>query len=126
MIGFATLENSGFLFNICIGILLAGLIGIVIVSERLKPYLSALVVLLVSFITSLLAIQGISSNGLEFFIPGGSFIGDIPLRIDALSAWFMLIINLTVTTGVLYGIGYLRAYQPIKSVITLHWVLLVL
>ncbi|MBW8330585.1 MAG: hypothetical protein K0M40_01075 [Prolixibacteraceae bacterium] len=126
MIGFATLENSGFLFNIYIGILLAGLIGIVIVSERLKPYLAALVVLLVSFLTSLLAIQGIHSNGLEFFIPGGSFIGDIPFRIDALSAWFMLIINLTVTTGVLYGIGYLRAYKPIKSIITLHWVLLVL
>jgi len=126
MIGLASLENSGFLFNTYIVILLAGLAGIVVVSEKLKPYFSALVVLLISFITSFLAIKGISSNGLEFFIPGGSFIGDIPIRIDALSAWFMLIINLTVSTGVFYGIGYLRAYKPIKSVMTLHWVLLVL
>ncbi|MDP3433702.1 MAG: proton-conducting transporter membrane subunit [Bacteroidota bacterium] len=126
MIGFTSLENSGFLFNIYIGILLTGLIGIVVVSEKLKPYLSALIVLLVSLITSLIAIKGINSNELEFFIPGGSFIGDIPFRIDALSAWFILIINLTVTTGVLYGIGYLRAYKPIKSIITLHWLLLVL
>jgi len=126
MIGFTSLENSGFLFNIYIGILLTGLIGIVVVSEKLKPYLSALIVLLVSFITSILAIKGISSKGLEFFIPGGSFIGDIPFRIDALSAWFVLIVNLTMITGVFYGIGYLRAYKPIKSIITLHWLLLVL
>lgn len=126
MTGFAGLENTGFLFNTYIGILLAGLIGIVVISERSKPFLSALVVLLVSFTTSLMAIKGISLNGLEFYLFGGSFIGNIPFRIDALSAWFMLIINLTVTTGVLYGIGYLRAYKPIKSIITLHWVLLVI
>ncbi|HEY3370026.1 MAG TPA: proton-conducting transporter membrane subunit [Prolixibacteraceae bacterium] len=126
MMGFAEVENIGFLFNIYIGILLAGLVGIVVVSERLKPFFSAAMVLLVSFITSVMAIEGINSNGLEFTLCGGSFIGDIPLRIDALSAWFMLIINLTVTTGVLYGIGYLRAYKPSKTIITLHWVLLLI
>ena len=126
MIGFEGLDNTGFLFNSYIGILLAGLMGIIMVSERLKPFMSALIVILVSFITSLLAIKGISSHGLEFYLYGGSFIGDIPLRIDALSAWFMLIINLTVTTGVLYGIGYLKAYKSIKSILTLHWALLVI
>ncbi len=126
MTGFAGLENTGFLFNTYIGVLLAGLIGIVVISERLKPFITALSVLLISFITSLIAIKGISSNGLELIIYGGSFIGDIPLRIDALSAWFMLIINLTISAGVIYGIGYLRAYKPIKSIITLHFVLLVI
>jgi hydrogenase-4 component B len=126
MIGFEGLENTGFLFNTYLGIFLAGLIGIVVISERLKHFISVLSVLLISFITSLIAIKGISSNGLELNIYGGSFIGDIPLRIDALSAWFMLIINLTISTGVIYGIGYLRAYKPIKSIITLHLVLLVI
>ena len=126
IMGFAELENTGFLFNSYIGILLAGLIGIVVLSERLKPFFSASIVLLVSFVTSIIAIKGIGSNGLEFHLFGGSFIGNIPLRIDALSAWFMLIINLTVTTGVLYGIGYLKAYKPVKTIITLHWALLVI
>ena len=126
MMGFEGLENTGFLFDTYIGILLAGLIGIVVLSERLKPFFSAAIVLLVSIVTSLIAIRGISQNGLELHLFGGSFMGDIPLRIDALSAWFMLIINLTVTTGVLYGIGYLKAYKPVKTIITLHWALLVI
>jgi len=126
MIGFEGLNNTAFLFNSYIGILLAGLLGIIIVSERFKSFIMALIVILISFITSLLAIKGINSNGLEFFIFGGSFIGDIAFRIDALSAWFMLIINLTMTTGVIYGIGYLKAYKPIKSILTLHWALLVI
>ena len=126
MIGFEGLDNTGFLFNTYVGILLVGLLGIIMAPERLKPFMSALIVILISFITSLLAIKGINLNGLEFFIFGGSFIGDIAFRIDALSAWFMLIINLTMITGTLYGIGYLRAYKPIKSILTLHWALLVI
>ena len=120
------MENTNFLFDIYLGILLTGIIGIAVISERLKPLLTVMVVIMVSFITSIIAIKGIHSDGLEFIIPGGSFIGNIPFRIDALSAWFMLIINLTVTTGVLYGIGYLRAYKPVKTVVTLHWILLVI
>lgn len=126
MIGFTGLENIGYLFNIYIGILLAGIIGIVVLPERLKPFLSAITVILISFITSFMAIKAIGSEGVELYLFGGSFIGEIPLRIDALSAWFILIINLTMSTGVIYGIGYLRAYKPIKSIITLHWVLLVI
>lgn len=126
MIALSELANIGFLFNIYTGVLLVGLIGIAVVSESLRPHLSALIVLLVSFITSLIAINGVIFNGLEFSVAGGSFMGDIPFRIDALSSWFMLIVNLAVTTGVFYGIGYLRAYKSIKSVITLHWILLVI
>lgn len=126
MMGIAGMEHTNILFDIYFGILLAGIIGIAVISERLKPLLTVMVVIMVSFITSILAIRGVNSEGLEYIISGGSFMGNIPFRIDGLSAWFLLIINLTVTLGVLYGVGYMRAYKPIKTIITLHWILLVI
>lgn len=49
----------------------------------------------------------------------------IPIRIDPLSAWFVLIINITCINGAFYGIGYLKPYEAKKSGISLHWVLFV-
>jgi formate hydrogenlyase subunit 3/multisubunit Na+/H+ antiporter MnhD subunit len=39
---------------------------------------------------------------------------------DALSGWFMLIINLVFITGAFYGLYYLKAYQERRNRITLH------
>ncbi|MBI5917393.1 MAG: NADH-quinone oxidoreductase subunit E [Bacteroidetes bacterium] len=40
---------------------------------------------------------------------------------DALSAWFVLIINFTCVNGALYGIGYMKTYREQKSNLALHW-----
>ena len=71
-------------------------------------------------------LQGFTSGGIEFLINGGSFFGEIPLRIDALSAWFILIINFTSVTGVLYGAGYLKSSGVQSSLITFHWILYII
>ncbi len=52
--------------------------------------------------------------------------GDISLKIDGLSAWFILIVNFTSITGVLYGNGYLKSYSKLKTNLELHWVFYVL
>ena len=52
--------------------------------------------------------------------------GDIMIRVDELSAWFILIINFTCITGVLYGSGYLKAYDNSAKKLSLHWILFVL
>jgi len=52
--------------------------------------------------------------------------GDIIIRIDQLSAWFILIINFTCVTGVFYGSGYLKAYDNPAKKLSMHWVLYVL
>ena len=43
-----------------------------------------------------------------------------------LSAWFILIINLTSFTGVLYGAGYLKSNSATTSLISLHWILYII
>jgi len=116
-------ELIGLLFRIYAIVLLSGIISIPFVPVRIKPVISIITVTLVAILTGFIAIQGFSSLGIEYFIYGGSFFGEIPLRIDGLSGWFILIINLTSVTGVLYGAGYIKSKEVQPSQITLHWVL---
>lgn len=74
-------------------------------------------------ITSFLAVGALVGHTFELSFSGIQFMGTIPIRIDALSAWFILIINFTCINGVLYGIGYLKPYESQKSNIKLHWIL---
>jgi formate hydrogenlyase subunit 3/multisubunit Na+/H+ antiporter MnhD subunit len=52
--------------------------------------------------------------------------GDLLIRIDSLSAWFILIINFTSITGVIYGSGYLKAFNHLKVNRELHWIFYIL
>lgn len=114
------------LFRISIIVLLSGIITIPFVSAKIKPILSIISVSLVAIITSFIAISAFSAEGIEILVNGGSFFGEIPVRIDALSAWFILIINFTSVTGVLYGAGYLKSSVVHSSVISFHWILYIL
>jgi len=51
---------------------------------------------------------------------GTMLFGQVPIRIDALSGWFILIINFTIFTGAVYGFNYMRQYRERKNEITLH------
>lgn len=116
-------ELIGLLFKAYAIVLISGLIALPFVPVRIKPVISVISVFLVSVITSLLAIKVFTTGSIEVFINGGSFFGEIPLRIDALSAWFILIINITSFTGVLYGAGYLKSSAVQSPFITFHWIL---
>ena len=111
------------LFRLYVIVLFSGIIVLPFVPLRFKSIISIISVLLIALITSFIALNGFSVDGLEFLVNGGSFFGEIPLRIDALSAWFILIINFTSVTGVLYGAGYLKSSIVHPSVISFHWIL---
>ena len=119
-------ELIGLLFKSFIIVLLSGVIVIPFIPIRIKPLLSIFVVSIIALITSALAIMGFSSTGIEYLINGGYFFGEIPLRIDALSAWFIVIINLTSVTGVIYGAGYLKSSNATTSLINFHWILYII
>jgi hydrogenase-4 component B len=96
------------------------------VSSKYKAYIAACAVLINSLITSWLAFPALSGQIVELSVFAGTFLGDIAIRIDGLSAWFILIINFTSLTGVFYGTGYLKAYQNTTQKLTLHWSLFIL
>jgi len=106
-----------------------GLLAIVIlflVPTNFKAYTAIIAVLANSIVTSSLAILALQGQIIDFTFYGGQLFGDIAIRIDQLSAWFILIINFTCITGILYGAGYLKTQNDSAKKLTFHWILFVL
>ncbi len=116
-------EVIGFLFKIFAFILLSGIAAIPFLPLKIKPVITVITVILIATITSFVAVSAFSSEGIGIIVNGGTIFGGIPLRIDALSAWFILIINFTSITGVLYGAGYLKSSTTRPEMISFHWIL---
>ncbi len=69
----------------------------------------------------------IFTNGnVEYSYPGSFITGNIPIRIDYLSAWFIFIISFTFLTGAWYGIQYMEKYKEQTSNIKLHTITYIL
>jgi formate hydrogenlyase subunit 3/multisubunit Na+/H+ antiporter MnhD subunit len=73
-----------------------------------------------ALLSGYLAVQSLQGEVLEFILPGSFVTGDIPLRIDALSGWFILVVNLVFVTGGFYGLFYMKAYREQHNNLTLH------
>ena len=77
-------------------------------------------ILMNAFLSDYFAVQTLTGQSFEFTFPGSLITGPVNLRIDALSGWFILIINFIFITGSFYGLFYMKAYQSQHKNITLH------
>ncbi len=77
-------------------------------------------------LSSWIAFNAVIGHSYQEIIDGGSIFGDIPIRIDALSGWFILMMNFTVLTGILYGRRYMKHYENKSGMIPLHFVSFIL
>ena len=59
--------------------------------------------------------KALLGNSYDILFRGTIIFGNVPVRIDALSGWFILIINFTMITGALYGFNYMKKYREMKS-----------
>jgi hydrogenase-4 component B len=116
-------ELIGFLFTAIALVFFSGILAIPFVPSGIKPVVSVSSVFIIALLTSILAVKGFYNGGIEIFFKGGIFFGEIPLRIDGLSAWFILIINITSLTGALYGAGYLKSSPADPQFVAFHWIL---
>jgi len=89
---------------------------------RRKGDIALLAVLLNSGWSSWIAIQALQSRPFERVFHGNSVLGEIFLRADALSGWFILLMNFTMLTGIFYGRQYMRPYENRPADITLHYI----
>lgn len=80
----------------------------------------------IAILTSYLAFQGLRGQNFELELPGSIVSGPIKLHIDALSSWFILIINFSFLTGGFYGLFYMRAYSSQKKNLNLAGILFIL
>jgi len=83
-------------------------------------------IVLNAFLSGSLALQTLSGQFLEFSFAGSLVTGPVNLRMDALSGWFILIINFVFITGSFYGLFYMKAYQKQVNNLTLHSIVFVL
>jgi formate hydrogenlyase subunit 3/multisubunit Na+/H+ antiporter MnhD subunit len=114
------------LINLSWMIAILSMMAILLVPANIKAYTAAFGVVANAITTSWLAILALTGQIVSFNFNGGGIMGDIIIRVDELSAWFILIINFTCITGVFYGSGYLKAYDNSKKKLSLHWILYVL
>jgi formate hydrogenlyase subunit 3/multisubunit Na+/H+ antiporter MnhD subunit len=101
-------------------------LGIFFIPSKFKANLATLIVIANAILTCWMALPALLGNTVEFFTYAGSLMGNVTIRIDGLSAWFIFIINLTSITGVIYGKGYLQAYKETDAKLNLHWIMFTL
>ncbi|PIQ27513.1 MAG: hypothetical protein COW63_15975 [Bacteroidetes bacterium CG18_big_fil_WC_8_21_14_2_50_41_14] len=90
------------------------------VGVKYKGILVYLAIVVNAGLTGYLAIQALTGLPFETIFPGSAVTGAIALRLDALSAWFILIINFIFITGGFYGFFYMKAYQNQSKNLSLH------
>jgi formate hydrogenlyase subunit 3/multisubunit Na+/H+ antiporter MnhD subunit len=109
-----------------IGIVFAALVAIPFAGSKGKGLIAVTAIVLNVVISSIFAIKAVTGAGFECILPGSFVTGDIPIRIDALSGWFILTINFSFLTGAMYGFHYLKAYRNQTANLSLHYIVLVL
>lgn len=102
-----------------------GLLLIPLIKGNGKGLISILLIAINASISGYFAFQGLVGDSSSFILPGSYITGPIPIRTDALSGWFMMIINLIFLTGGLYGLTYLKAYHSRHNNLTLHYISLI-
>jgi len=102
------------------------LCAISLVSGRWKGVVALIAMGIIALASSIAALKALVYNPLELVFAGNQITGAIPLRIDGLSAWFILTINIVVITGALFGLQYMKAYKKQDNNLSLHWIALTL
>jgi len=90
-------------------------------SVKTRGIVFFLAILVNASLSGFVALNALVGNPIEIIF-GGNFAttGSIPVRIDALSSWFILIIDFVFVTGGFYGLFYMNAYKDQRNSLTLH------
>ena len=112
--------------NLFILSLLVTVLAIPFLSSKWKGFAAIISVLLSAVFSSIPAINALLGNSTDLLISGSLITGEIPIKIDPLAAWFILTINFTFITGVIYGSKYMQAYSGQSEKLSVHWISYVL
>ncbi len=97
-----------------------GLLLLPFLKVRLKGILTLVLLTINIILSGYLAVQSLTGAPVSISLPGSYVTDIIPIRIDALSGWFILIINLIFLTGALYGFSYMKSYKKRTNSLTMH------
>jgi hydrogenase-4 component B len=107
-------------------IILSAIVLIPFVSVQWKGMITVTTVTAIAILSSIIAFRALAGENSEYLFQGSLVTGKIPVRIDALSGWFILIINFTCITGAFYGMQYMKVYRTQKDNLSLHCISFIL
>lgn len=109
-----------------LAIVILAIITIPFVHVKLKGIIAYLIIIINAFLSGYPAIQALIGQPFELVFSGSLVTGVINLRMDALSAWFILIINFIFITGGYYGFFYMKAYRNQRKNLSMHSIAFIL
>jgi formate hydrogenlyase subunit 3/multisubunit Na+/H+ antiporter MnhD subunit len=101
-------------------VLLTGTAGILLFRGKGQAMFLSLVILLLAWISGVPAWRALNGEAMEWYLAGNMVTGEIPLRMDGLSAWFILITSFVFLTGIVYGFHYLKKDTTERHNLTIH------
>lgn len=107
-------------------IILSAVVLVPFVPVKWKGIITVASVTIIAILSSIMALPALAEENAEYIFNGSLITGKIPVRIDALSSWFILIINFTCITGAFYGLQYMKAYRTQKANLSLHCISFIL
>ncbi len=107
-------------------IILLTILLIPFISVKWKGIVTVTAVIVIAALSSIIAVKSLSGKQIEYLLPGSLVTGEIPVRVDALSGFFILVINFTFLTGAFYGLQYMKAYRNQKASLSLHCISFIL
>ena len=84
-------------------IILSAIVLIPFVRVKWKGIITVTTVIAIAILSSSIAFHTLAGESFEYLLQGSLVTGKIPIGIDALSGWFILVINFTLITGAFYG-----------------------
>jgi len=96
------------------------------IRAKWKGIITITTVCILCVLTGIVSIQALLGISTEYTLPGTLVTGEIAIRADALSAWFILTINFTFFTGALYGFYYMKAYKEQTANLSFHCIAYIL
>jgi hydrogenase-4 component B len=109
--------------TLLLAIAIVTVLAIVLVAAlpmRLKGNAMAFSVMAIAVLSGILSFSVFIDGAIGYTFGGNQISGPIRVEIDALSAWFLLIVGFVFTSGAFYGREYLKSYHPTSPILTLH------
>ncbi len=110
------------MINLALLIVALAVISILIAGVKGKGLAAIAGIIANSLVSGYMAIMALMGNNFAITLAGSLHFGQVQVVVDPLSAWFILLINFTMITGVVYGNGYMKQYASQGPALTLHWI----
>jgi len=88
----------------------------------MKGKIAVFGILVLAAASSIPAVLALLGTDTRVVLSGTLVTGPIPLIVDPLAAWFILVINFTFITSAFYGLTYLRGLENKPADLAMHWI----